>query len=58
MKYIKKFLAEEDGVTAIEYGLLAALIVVISITVIKAIGPLLKTAFQSIVTGLGGGTVA
>jgi pilus assembly protein Flp/PilA len=52
MKYIKKFLAEEDGVTAIEYGLLAALIVVVSISTITAIGPKLKTTFNSVLTGL------
>lgn len=58
MKYIKKFLAEEDGVTAIEYGLLAALIVVISIAAITAIGPRLKAAFNSVLVGLGGTAVS
>ena len=31
VQYVKQFLSEEDGVTAIEYGLIAALIAVMII---------------------------
>ena len=45
MNAIKKFLREEDGVTALEYALLAA--VVAGVLVVTA-GPALKTFFTTI----------
>jgi pilus assembly protein Flp/PilA len=38
MNQIKRFVREEEGVTMVEYGLLAALIAVVSIAVITTIG--------------------
>ena len=43
----KKFIANEDGATAIEYGLIAALIAVVIITALTTIGTNLNTAFTS-----------
>ena len=46
MKFIKNFLREEDGVTAIEYGLIAALIGVAIILSVTAIGTQLAAVFK------------
>jgi pilus assembly protein Flp/PilA len=49
---------DEEGATAIEYGLLAALIAVVLIVVITVLGQQLFTTFDSVQVGLGGTTVA
>jgi pilus assembly protein Flp/PilA len=46
------FVVDEQGVTAIEYGLIAALIAVAVIAVVTTIGTRLNEAFQSICTKL------
>jgi pilus assembly protein Flp/PilA len=51
---LKKFLRDESGATAIEYGLIAALISVVIITAVTTVGGNLKTTFNSVATGLGG----
>ena len=48
LKLIKRFLKEEDGVTAIEYGLIAALIAVVIIVGAAAVGTSLNNIFQDI----------
>lgn len=45
---IKRFLKEEEGVTMVEYGLLAALIAVVCIVAIRLIGTNLNAVFQFI----------
>jgi len=45
---IKNFLVEEDGVTAIEYGLIASLIAVAIILGATAVGTALNTLFTEI----------
>jgi len=45
---IQAFIADEDGVTAIEYGLIAALIGVVMATVAGDVGDKLKRAFTYI----------
>lgn len=47
-----RFLKDERGVTAIEYGLLASLIAVAIITTVTGIGTNLNTKFTSISTAL------
>lgn len=54
MNFIKKFIREEDGVTAIEYGLIAALIAVVIILAVTQIGTRLCLVFQSVAVALGG----
>lgn len=54
MKKILRFLKAEDGVTAIEYGLIAALIAVAAVTAMGLVGTQLNTVFNNIVTQLGG----
>jgi pilus assembly protein Flp/PilA len=49
---IKAFVADEDGVTAIEYGLIAALIGVAMATVAGEVGTKLKEAFEYIKTAI------
>lgn len=38
MKFIRKFFADNKGATAIEYGLIAALIAVAAITAMQGLG--------------------
>jgi pilus assembly protein Flp/PilA len=45
---VKTFAADENGVTAIEYGLIAALIGVAVATTAKTLGGDLSNVFQSI----------
>jgi pilus assembly protein Flp/PilA len=47
-KLIKRFLMEEDGVTAIEYGLIAALIAVVIIVGVTLVGTSLNAKFTTI----------
>ncbi len=48
----KNFISNQDGATAIEYGLIAALIAVVIITALTTIGSNLNTQFSSIATSL------
>jgi pilus assembly protein Flp/PilA len=47
-KTLKRFVADESGATAIEYGLIAAGISLAIITIVPTIGDKLKTAFTTI----------
>lgn len=53
MNFITKFIREEDGVTAIEYGLIAALIAVVIIGAVSTVGTALSTKFGEIATAVG-----
>jgi pilus assembly protein Flp/PilA len=46
------FIADEGGATAIEYGLIAALIAVVCITALTTTGTNLSASFQTIATSL------
>jgi len=48
MEGIKKFLKDEEGVTAIEYGLIAALIALVIIVAVRGIGTKLSNSFTQI----------
>ena len=48
MEKLKKFFKEEDGVTAIEYGLIAALIAVAIIVAVTAVGTGLNNTFTTV----------
>ena len=50
-----RFLRDEDGVTAIEYGLIAALVGVAAIAALQALGTNLTTLFNAIATCVTGG---
>jgi pilus assembly protein Flp/PilA len=49
---INKFITDEDGATAIEYGLIAALIAVAIITAVRAVGSELDTTFSDVSSAL------
>jgi pilus assembly protein Flp/PilA len=48
MNFIKNFIAEEDGVTAIEYGLIAALIAAVIVVSVTSIGKNIADVFTKI----------
>jgi len=54
MKFVKSFLKNESGATAIEYGLIAAGIAVVIIGAVKALGSTLDGVFSNINTEIGG----
>ena len=49
---LHKFFKDESGATAIEYGLIAALIAVVIITGVTAVGTHLSTTFNNLSTSL------
>ncbi len=48
MLKIKSLLADESGATAVEYGLIIALVAAISMTTIKTLGQNLATHWQAV----------
>jgi pilus assembly protein Flp/PilA len=52
MNLISRFVRDESGATAIEYGLIAALIAVVIITGVTAVGTKLSATFTSLSTTL------
>lgn len=53
MKMITKLFKDESGATAIEYGLIAALIAVVIIVAVGSVGSRLNTTFSTIDSSLG-----
>jgi len=51
-KLISRFVRDESGATAIEYGLIAALIAVVIIGTLTAVGTNLSAKFAAVSTGL------
>jgi pilus assembly protein Flp/PilA len=51
-KLVSRFVKDESGATAIEYGLIAAGIAVAIITAVNGVGSQLSTKFGSISTSL------
>jgi pilus assembly protein Flp/PilA len=52
MSKIRKFIRDESGATAIEYGLIAAGISVAIIVAVASVGSSLNTTFTSVQTAL------
>jgi pilus assembly protein Flp/PilA len=52
MHFLRKFLTNKSGATAIEYGLIAALIAVVIITGVTSVGTRLSTTFTTLSTKL------
>jgi pilus assembly protein Flp/PilA len=52
MKVIKKLFKNEEGATAIEYGLIAALIAVAAITAMSSLGDTLSNTFNRVSTDM------
>jgi len=51
---VQAFIADENGVTAIEYGLIAALVGVAIVGAVTGLGTELKVTFNKVVTSMGG----
>jgi pilus assembly protein Flp/PilA len=52
MTFLLRFLKDDSGATAIEYGLIAAGIAVAIIATVQALGTQLNTTFASVSTAL------
>lgn len=55
---VQAFVADENGVTAIEYGLIAALVGVAIVGAARALGVQLNTTFESVRVAMGGAPAA
>jgi pilus assembly protein Flp/PilA len=55
-KVVTRFMKDDSGATAIEYGLIAAGISVAIIAVVNGLGTKLNSTFQSVSDQLGGGS--
>jgi pilus assembly protein Flp/PilA len=51
---LSRFLRDESGVTAMEYGLIAALIAVVIIASVTIVGKSLSTKFTAVSTAING----
>jgi pilus assembly protein Flp/PilA len=49
---IKRFLASEDGPTAVEYAVMLALIIVVCLTAVKAVGTNANNKFTAVKNAL------
>ena len=58
MKFINKLLRDEAGATAIEYGLIAALIAVAAIAAMQGLGSQLQTTFNTTSSAMKTGSSA
>ena len=58
MKSIKNLIRDDAGATAIEYGLIAALIAVAAITAMQGLGNELKTTFNTTSSAMAGANAA
>ena len=52
IQFTKRFVADQSGATAIEYGLIAASIAVVIITAVQLLGTKLTTTFTSVANAL------
>jgi len=51
-KFVTRFLKNESGATAIEYGLIAALVAVVIITGLTSLGTQLNSKFSTIASNI------
>ncbi len=56
MQFIRKIFKDKKGATAIEYGLIAALIAVAAIAAMQGLGSSLGTTFNNVSTSMTGGS--
>jgi pilus assembly protein Flp/PilA len=49
---LREFISDEQGATAVEYGLFVALIAAVIVTLVNTLGTKIKAAFQSIVSAM------
>jgi pilus assembly protein Flp/PilA len=53
VKHIVRFMREEDGATAVEYGLMIALITAALVAIVTTLGTNLVTRFTTVSTAIG-----
>ena len=53
-KWFKKLIKSEEGATAVEYGLIAALIALVIIGAVKLLGTEISSAFSKIASAIKG----
>ncbi len=53
-KRVRRFLASEDGPTAVEYAVMLALIVVACITIVSTLGKSASSTFSTVNSTMGG----
>ena len=53
VKQIVRFMREEDGATAVEYGLMVALIAVVIIAAVSLLGTNLSAKFNQVALAIG-----
>jgi pilus assembly protein Flp/PilA len=56
LQKIVAFINDEEGASAVEYGLLVGLIAVVIIVAVTALGQKLNTLFQAVTTALPAGS--
>lgn len=49
---IRTFVRDEEGATAVEYGLLVALIAAVIVVTVKTLGQSVKTGFETVNTNI------
>ncbi len=54
LKKVQRFLVSEDGPTAVEYAVMLALIIIVCLASISAVGNSAKTTFDQVNTSLSG----
>jgi pilus assembly protein Flp/PilA len=52
LKFLQTFVYDDDGVTAIEYGLIAALIAVVIVGAVTLVGTDLNAVFNAVAAAL------
>jgi pilus assembly protein Flp/PilA len=48
MNALRKFYREEEGATAVEYGMLVALIAAVIVAIVTTLGTQIRTAFTTV----------
>ena len=54
LSWMKSFCSEEDGATAVEYGIMVAAIAAVIITIVIAVGRKTNSAFEKVDSAMGG----
>ncbi len=54
LKRVRRFLAGEEGPTAVEYAVMLALIAVACVTIVSALGKTISAPFSTVNSGFGG----
>jgi pilus assembly protein Flp/PilA len=52
MSFLRKFVKNSKGATAIEYGLIAALVAIAAITAMTSLGGKISTTFNNVATNM------